>query len=75
METFLRAFLLPSSSDSATSRGARSRDKGGKEEDMQYDPMVDTDSSSGKEIFKVDNQKLTIRKEEELRAPVMPHQH
>ena len=34
METFLRAFLLPSSSDSATSRGTRSRDKGGKEEDM-----------------------------------------
>ena len=33
---------------------------------MQYDPMVDTDSSSGKEICKVDKQKLTIRKEEEL---------
>ena len=53
METFLRAFLLPSSSDSATSRGTRSRDKGGKEEDMQYDPMVDTGSSSDKEICKV----------------------
>ena len=66
METFLRAFLLPSSSDSATSRGTRSRDKGGKEEDMQYDPMVDTGSSSDKEICEVDKHKLTIRKEEEL---------
>ena len=66
METFLRAFLLPSSSDSATRRGARSKDKGGKEEDMQVDAMVDTDSSSDKEICKVDKCKLTIRKEEEL---------
>ena len=66
MESFLRAFLHPSSSDSATSRGARSRDKGGKEEDMQDDAMVDTDSSSDKEICKVDKCKLTIRKEEEL---------
>ena len=66
MESFLRAFLHPSSSDSATSRGARSKDKGGKEEDMQDDAMVDTDSSSDKEICKVDKHKLTIRKEEEL---------
>ena len=66
MEAFLRAFLLPSSSDSATSRGARSKDKGEKEEDMQVDAMVDTDSSSDKEICKVDKHKLTIRKAEEL---------
>ena len=66
MESFLRAFLFPSSSDSTTIRGASSKDKGGKEEDMQYDPMVDTDSSSDKEICKVDKHKLTIRKEEEL---------
>ena len=70
METFLRAFLLPSSSDSTTIRGASSKDKGGKEE---IDAMVDTGSSSDKEICKVDKHKLTIRKEEE--PPVMPHQH
>ena len=63
METFLRAFLLPSSSDSTTIRGASSKDKGGKEE---IDAMVDTGSSSDKEICKVDKHKLTIRKEEEL---------
>ena len=75
MESFLRAFLHPSSSDSATSRGARSEDKGGTEEDMQDDAMVDTDSSSDKEICKVDKHKLTIRKAEGGRTPVMPHQH
>ena len=58
MESFFRAFLHPSSSDSATSRGARSEDKGGTEEDMQDDAMVDTDSSSDKEICKVDKHKL-----------------
>ena len=40
---------------------------------MQIDAMEDTDSSSDKEICKVDKHKLTIRKEEE--PPVMPHQH
>lgn len=74
METFLRAFLLPSSSDSATSRGTRSRDKGGKEEDMQYDPMVDTGSSSDKEICERDGQAQADH-QEGGRAPVMPHQH
>ena len=59
MESFLRAFLFPSSSDSTTIRGASSKDKGGKEEDMQIDAMVDTDSSSDKEICKVDKHKLT----------------
>ena len=63
MESFLRAFLFPSSSDSTTIRGASSKDKGGKEE---IDAMVDTGSSSDKEICKVDKHKLTIRKEEEL---------
>ena len=33
---------------------------------MQIDAMVDTGSSSDKEICKVDKHKLTIRKEEEL---------
>ena len=66
MESFLRAFLFPSSSDSTTIRGASSKVKGGKEEDMQIDAMEDTDSSSDKEICKVDKHKLTIRKEEEL---------
>ena len=33
---------------------------------MQVDAMVDTDSSSDKEICKVDKHKLTIRKEEEV---------
>ena len=32
---------------------------------MQIDAMEDTDSSSDKEICKVDKHKLTIRKEEE----------
>jgi len=33
---------------------------------MQDDAMVDTDSSTDKEICKVDKHKLTIRKEEEV---------
>ena len=53
MESFLRAFLFPSSSDSTTIRGASSKDKGGKEE---IDAMVDTGSSSDKEICERDGQ-------------------
>ena len=71
METFLRAFLLPSSSDSTTIRGASSKDKGGKEE---IDAMVDTGSSSDKEICERDGQAQADH-QEGGRAPVMPHQH